>query len=102
MRAKYPPPGPICQSHPFLIRPIGCPTVDSTTDGRSALTPVTRSRIAFAVFAGLGAMLCPAPAPAQGTVTNGWTHEATIAPAGETDSWTFSASVGDRIVLRVG
>jgi trimeric autotransporter adhesin len=39
---------------------------------------------------------------AQGSLTNGWTHTGTISPAGDADSWTFSASIGDRIVLRVG
>lgn len=41
-------------------------------------------------------------AAAQGALTNGWTHTGTISPAGDSDSWTFSASTGDRIVLRVG
>jgi trimeric autotransporter adhesin len=39
---------------------------------------------------------------AQGTLTNGWTHTGTISPAGDADSWTFSATIGDRIVIRVG
>jgi hypothetical protein len=39
---------------------------------------------------------------AQGALTNGWTHTGTIAPAGEVDSWTFSSSVGDHIVFRLG
>ena len=41
-------------------------------------------------------------AVAQGLLTNGWTHTGTIAPAGDADSWTFDASVGDRIVIRIG
>jgi trimeric autotransporter adhesin len=39
---------------------------------------------------------------AQGTLTNGWTHTGTIAPAGDADTWTFSANAGDRLVIRVG
>jgi trimeric autotransporter adhesin len=39
---------------------------------------------------------------AQGTLTNGWTHTGTIAPVGDPDVWTFSANIGDRLVIRVG
>src|SRR5262245_49393344 len=39
---------------------------------------------------------------AQGALTNGWTHTGAISSAGESDSWTFSAASGDRIVIRVG
>ena len=46
--------------------------------------------------------LWPNAARAQGTLTNGWTHTGTIAPAGEADTWTFSANTGDRLVIRVG
>ena len=38
---------------------------------------------------------------AQGALTNGWTHTGTIAPVGHSASWTFTANVGDRIVVRV-
>ena len=41
-------------------------------------------------------------ATAQGALTNGWTYGGTIAPAGHSDSWTFSATSGDSIVIRVG
>ncbi len=41
-------------------------------------------------------------ARAQGPITNGWTHTGTIAVGGEVDSWTFSAGVGDTVVIRVG
>jgi hypothetical protein len=46
--------------------------------------------------------LGPAIVHAQGALANGFTHTGTIAPGGEVDSWTFSASVGDRILLSVG
>ncbi len=39
---------------------------------------------------------------AQGTLTNGWTHTGSVSTNGDSDSWTFSASSGDRIVIRVG
>ena len=41
-------------------------------------------------------------AGAQGALTNGWTHTGTIAPVGDSDTWTFSATAGDSIVIRVG
>ncbi len=41
-------------------------------------------------------------ATAQGVLTNGWTYKGTIAPVGDSDSWTFSATNGDSIVIRVG
>ena len=46
--------------------------------------------------------LCTCTANAQGTLTNGWTHTGTISPVGDSDSWTFTASSGDTIVIRVG
>src|SRR3954465_11757093 len=41
-------------------------------------------------------------ANAQGTLTNGYTHTGTISPVGDADTWTFSANIGDRIVIRIG
>src|SRR5438552_14113260 len=41
-------------------------------------------------------------ASAQGALTNGAHETGTISPAGDTDTWTFSANAGDGIVLRVG
>ena len=41
-------------------------------------------------------------AAAQGVLTNGWTHSGTIAPVGDSDTWTFSANAGDSIIIRVG
>jgi hypothetical protein len=46
--------------------------------------------------------LCSNKATAQGVLTNGWTYDGTIAPAGHSDTWTFSATSGDSIVVRVG
>lgn len=39
---------------------------------------------------------------AQAPLTNGYTHQGLISPAGDADSWTFTANVGDAIILRVG
>src|ERR1051325_2781554 len=39
---------------------------------------------------------------AQGTLTNGWTHTGTIFPVGDSDTWTFDATAGDTIMIRVG
>src|SRR5262245_16547442 len=39
---------------------------------------------------------------AQGALTNGFLHTGTVSPVGDSDSWTFSANVGDSIVIRVG
>src|SRR5262245_9847771 len=39
---------------------------------------------------------------AQGALTNGWLHTGTIAPAGDSDTWTFSANAGDHITIRIG
>jgi hypothetical protein len=47
-------------------------------------------------------LLAPLAASAQGALTNGWTSTGMISPVGDSDSWTFSANTGDRIVLRVG
>src|SRR5512141_2336185 len=60
----------------------------------------TSRRIASILFFCL--VLRASPACAQGQLTNGWTHTGTIAPAGDSDVWTFSATSGDRIIIRVG
>lgn len=46
--------------------------------------------------------LAPSIILAQGAIASGETLTGTITPAGETDSWTFSANTGDAIVVRVG
>jgi hypothetical protein len=45
---------------------------------------------------------CSNTATAQGTLTNGWTYNGTIAPVGHSDTWTFSATNGQSIVIRMG
>jgi hypothetical protein len=37
-----------------------------------------------------------------GSLTNGASHCGTIASAGETDTWTFTATAGDRIAVHIG
>jgi putative lipoic acid-binding regulatory protein len=39
---------------------------------------------------------------AQGALANGYTYQAAIAPVGDQDTWTFNASIGDRLIVRVG
>src|SRR4051812_11707380 len=63
--------------------------------------PSTRSALYFLIGIFLLASWSGS-AFAQGALTNGWTHTGTIAPVGDSDSWTFSATIGDTIVLRVG
>jgi len=63
--------------------------------------PNSRSLGGFALLLFL-TLLNGVTAHAQGALTNGWTHTGTISPAGDSDSWTFSASIGDRIVIRIG
>ena len=58
-----------------------------------------RSRLLCAV----AVIACfPALAWGQGALTNGAMHTGTISVAGETDTWTFSATAGDAIVMSVG
>jgi len=45
---------------------------------------------------------CINAATAQGVLTSGWTYSGTIAPIGHADSWTFPATNGDSIVIRMG
>jgi hypothetical protein len=56
----------------------------------------------FFLLALLALACAPNAAFTQGALTNGWLHLGAIVPAGEVDSWTFSANIGDRIILRVG
>src|SRR4051812_32955903 len=48
------------------------------------------------------AILYPVAVIAQGAITSGETLTGTISPVGDSDSWTFSANIGDAIVIRVG
>ena len=52
----------------------------------------------------MGSSLCGCvdTALAQGVLLNGWMHTGAIFPVGDSDVWTFAASAGDRIILRVG
>ena len=61
-----------------------------------------RPLVAWLLAVLLAAALGQGVVQAQGALINGFTHTGTIAPGGEVDSWTFSASTGDRIVLRIG
>ena len=49
------------------------------------------------------ALLCiPGTVLAQGALTNGENHSGAIATPGEIDEWTFTAALGDYILLSVG
>lgn len=74
----------------------------STSDDGFAVFPPRRLLTAIFLCASLLLSALCESANAQGTPTNGWTHTGTIAPVADSDSWTFSASIGDRIVIRVG
>ncbi len=41
-------------------------------------------------------------ASAQGVLANGYTYNGTIAPVGDSDTWTFTATNGDSIVIDIG
>jgi trimeric autotransporter adhesin len=47
-------------------------------------------------------VLSPCAVSAQGALVNGTTTSGTISPAGDSDTWTFSATAGDSIIVRVG
>ena len=47
-------------------------------------------------------VFAPNNASAQGALSNGATTTGTISPAGDSDTWTFSATAGDSIIVRVG
>ncbi len=46
--------------------------------------------------------LVPGVASAQGPLTNGGNHTASISSVGELDTWTFSAALGDYVVISIG
>jgi len=68
-----------------------------TRPGVIVIRPTARIALALLLL-----MLCAAPSSAQGPLTNGWTHTGNISSAGEADVWTFTATAGDSIVVRVG
>lgn len=61
--------------------------------------PVRSLILHIAVFSLLGN---PSLTFAQGAMTNGESHSGAIAIAGELDQWTFTASQGDAIYVRIG
>ena len=66
--------------------------------------PVLPSRQRLPIFCRLAILLLAAlseKAAAQGPMINGWMHVGTIAPAGDSDTWTVDANDGDTIVVRV-
>ncbi len=74
----------------------------------SRLAPVPLSfcqkftRITVPLLAVIGVALFPGIVFAQGAMTNGENHAGEISIAGEVDSWTFTATAGDAIILRIG
>mgnify|MGYP001002979123 CR=1 FL=1 len=58
-------------------------------------------RFLAAVFLAL-AYIFALPAGAQTALTNGGLHTGDIAPAGDSESWTFTAGAGDGLFIRVG
>ena len=95
MRTKYRCAGPKQARHSFF-----------STTGRpkdhSAAFPAGWARTLFAFSVLIVGVISTGTVCGQGALTNGWTHTGTIAPAGEVDSWTFSATNGGRIVIRIG
>ena len=47
-------------------------------------------------------LLFPAIASAQGALTNGANHSGSISAAAQIDEWTFAATAGDAILVRIG
>ncbi len=95
MRTKYRCAGPKQARHSFF-------STTKRSTNRPAAWPASWARTLFSFFILITGMISAGSVRGQGALTNGWTHTDTIAPAGEVDSWTFSATNGDRIVIRVG
>jgi hypothetical protein len=53
------------------------------------------------LFVIVGLLWCPADGFAQGALTNGGNDSGVISVAGESDDWTFTASQGDAILLKI-
>ncbi|HEU5070685.1 MAG TPA: hypothetical protein VFV96_09780, partial [Verrucomicrobiae bacterium] len=70
------------------------------TPSRSPFCPRTPLVLFLSVV--LTGILIPASSSAQSTLTNGWMHTGTIGAIGTSNVWTFSASVGDAILLEAG
>ena len=95
MRTKYLSAGPkrTRRSNPSTTRP---------PQSSRTLWPAGQNWTFFALLGLLAAVFSADPARAQGPLTNGWTHTGVIAVGAEVDSWTFLATNGDTIVIRVG
>ncbi len=64
--------------------------------------PWTSPCLSLAGIALASLLLLPSPARAQGAMTNGASHGGAIVSAGGVDTWTFTATAGDAIVLAIG
>ena len=95
MRTKY-----RC-AEPKQARHSNSPTARQPKDHATAL-PSGWARTLFAFFILSTGLISTGTVRGQGPLTNGWTHTGVIAVGGEVDPWTFSATIGDRIVIRVG
>jgi hypothetical protein len=60
------------------------------------------NNLGFLASALMALSILPATANAQGALTNGAIHSASISSAGEIDTWTFTASQNDFIALSIG
>ena len=60
------------------------------------------ARVVRALAAVSALALLPTLAFAQGAMTNGANHAGTIGGPGEVDVWTFSATQGEAIIVRIG
>lgn len=74
----------------------------STTEKRSGRFSIRQWLVLLALLGGWLLGASGERVAAQGALTTGWLHTGTIAPVGDSDAWTFSATTGDRIVVRVG
>jgi FG-GAP-like repeat len=54
------------------------------------------------LFSLIGLLLLPVKSFAQGPLTNGGNNAGSISVAGEIDQWTFTANLGDAILLKIG
>lgn len=68
---------------------------------RSFVTALFLTGRLLPIFGLLWALLSSTQIYAQGTLVNGVTGYGTIFPIGDSDSWTFSATNGDNIIIRV-
>lgn len=59
-------------------------------------------QLASAIRLAICLLALPAIASAQGPLTNGGNHSASISAPGEIDQWTFSATANDAVLIRIG